>query len=700
MMTTPRYRLGCDIGGTFTDFVLLDETTGTFVVHKVLTTPVDPSEAVENGVAALLAHQPDFLAETAHVIHGTTLVINAIIERKGARTAVLATRGFRDILEMRREIRYDIYDIGAVYPTPLVLRDRRREVTERIHSDGSILSPLDETEVHQLLSEWVAEGIESIAVCFLHAYANAAHEQAVATIAARQYPQLAVSLSCEVLPEIKEFERTSTTVVNAYVKPLTNRYLERLERRLRQRGLARSPFLMLSGGGMVSTTTARQFPVRLIESGPVGGVLAAAHLGQQAGCDPLVVFDLGGTTAKACYLDAGQLPVTTEYEVDRVHRFKRGSGIPVGVPTVDLIEVGAGGGSIASINDLGLLQVGPESAGSDPGPICYGRGGTRPTVSDADLVLGYLDAGYFLGGTMTLDPEGARAGIAHDVGEPLGLSVLDAAWGIHEVVNENMASAVRTYVAEKGGDLPNATLVAFGGAGPVHAEGVAGKLGITRCIVPRGAGVYSALGFLVAPVAFEVARTQVTRLTEIEPVSLEGAYRELEAEAAAVVGEAVSGAEVAFARAADMCYAGQGHTIRIALSLPPGQQLEPDVIGEQFLRQYEARYGYAYDDIDVQLVTLRVTATAQQTVPPVALPFPEVPGGAAAALRGERLAYAPGLCRLVPHRVYAVERLGAGVRLQGPAIIEDAMCTLVLGPTSTAEVDPGGWILVSLSGGR
>ena len=686
------WRLGCDIGGTFTDFVLLDETTGTFTVEKVLTTPADPSEAVDDGVGKLLARHPGFVKATEHVIHGTTLVINAVIERKGARTAVIATRGFADILEMRREIRYDIYDIGAVYPAPLVERNARREVTERVTSDGGVLAPLDEADASQVLAALAAEGVESVAVCLLHAYANPAHEKAIERLAAA-HPALVVSLSSEVLPEIKEFERTATTAVNAYVKPLVARYLERLEERLAARGLRRRLFLMLSGGGITATATARKFPVRLIESGPVGGALAAVHLGRRAGLGDVLSFDMGGTTAKACLIRGGAMPIATELEVDRVHRFKRGSGTPLGVPAVDLIEIGAGGGSIAGMNSVGLLQVGPQSSGADPGPICYGRGGTAPTVTDADLVLGYLDAGYFLGGAMALDVAGARHGIESEVGKRMSLPVEEAAWGIHEVVNENMASAIRMYVAEKGGDLAHTTLIAFGGAGPVHADGVARKLGVPRLIVPRGAGVFSAVGFLVAPVSFEVSRTRPVRLQHADPAGLAALFTELEAEAAAVVREAAPAAPVRFARAADVCYHGQGHQIRVPLA-PGHGGLEPAAIADRFLAEYKARYGYTYEDLDIELVTLRVTAVAERTAPE-----PSVATAADAgrdARKGERPAWSPRAKRFVPHRVYAMDQLAPGASLSGPAILEEDASTLIVGDGATAVVDGRGWVMVTL----
>ncbi len=686
------FRLGCDIGGTFTDFVLLNQETGRFEVHKTLTTPHDPSEAVEEGVVALDKTNDGFLEKTENVIHGTTLVINAIIERKGAPTAIIATKGFRDSLEMRREIRYDIYDIGAVFPTPLVERPFRREVPERLYNDGRIRQPLDEKIAAEVLDDLSAEGIESIAVCLLHAYANPAHEQALAAIAADRHPNLAVSLSSDVMPEIKEFERTSTTAVNAYVKPLLARYIKRLEERLAGRGFERGLFIMLSGGGIIAPETARQFPVRMIESGPVGGAIAAAQLGRRAGLRDVVMFDMGGTTAKSCLIRDGVMPISTEYEVDRVHRFKKGSGSPVGVPTVDIIEIGAGGGSMASIDALGLLQVGPLSAGADPGPICYGQGGTQPTVTDADLILGYLDPTYFLGGKMDLNLNETKMGITREIGEPLGFSVMQAAWGIHEVVNENMAAAIRMYVTEMGGNLKNATVIAIGGAGPVHADSFARKLGVKSLIMPRGAGVYSALGFLVAPVSYEVSRTSIISLANTDTNSLRDRFSELEDAARPVIEAAAPGADIIFNRVADICYLGQGSAVRV--SMP--DNLDPQTIAADFYDEYRHRYGASYDDLDVQIVTLRVTATADQEQGTISLPFSTTDHDASAALKGERMAFAPDLREMVPHKVYAMDRLPAGTNLTGPAIIEEESSTLVIARGGRAEVDPRGWIHVML----
>ena len=694
-MGDDRYRLGCDIGGTFTDFVLHDATTGGFRVHKVLTTPDDPSRAVETGIDEMQAELPDFLAATEYVIHGTTLIINAVIERKGAKTALITTKGFRDSLEMRREIRYDIYDVSAVYPTPLIARPDRREVPERLHADGSVRQPLDEDATKALLRDLNAEGFESVAVCLLHAYANPAHERRVAEIAAEVAADMAVSLSSDVHPQIKEYERTTTTAVNAYVKPLMARYIARLEDRLRARGFDRGLYLMLSGGGVIAPETARTYPVRLIESGPVGGALAAAYLGQQAGIDNILMFDMGGTTAKSCLSRDGRVPIADTYEVDRVHRFKRGSGTPIGVPTVDIIEIGAGGGSIAGIDDLGLLGIGPESAGADPGPICYGRGGTRPTVTDADLVLGYLDAAFFLGGDMALDVAAAEAGIRAAIAEPMGLSVIDAARGIHDVVNENMASAIRMYVTEKGGDLGNASVVAIGGAGPVHASDFARRLGARTLIVPRGAGVYSAFGFLTAPISFEAARTRITPLADADADTLQEMFTEMEAETAGVIRAAAPEATISYARAADISYMGQGSTLRIEVVEGP-EGIDPAALHAAFLETYKVRFGKSYDDMPTQIVTYRVTATATVERNAMSLPFVDGGGGLAAAVKGRRPAFCPFARTMIPHTVYAMDDLPAQAVFAGPAIVEETSSTLIVDGFSEVRVDGRGWLTVEL----
>src|ERR687888_1083558 len=442
-MDAGRYRAGVDIGGTFTDLLLLDEHTGEMLIGKILTTPGDPSVAVIQGLKALLTERPLDPASVAATIHGTTLITNAIIERKGANTGLITTQGFRDALEIGREKRYDIYDIFLENPEPLVSRALRREVAERLDETGHVLVPLNRMEVFEVVQDLMRDGVEALAVVLLHSFRNPTHERIIREVVQSEFPSLTLSLSSEVMPEIREYERTSTTVENVYVNPTARRYLHKLRAEVQQLGFRGDLYIMLSNGGITTCETASEYPIRLIESGPAAGALAASFYSQLKGLGHVISFDMGGTTAKICVIDQGQPMVTTEFEVARVYRFKKGSGLPVKVPVIEMIEIGAGGGSIARIDELGLLKVGPNSAGADPGPVCYGLGSREPTVTDADLVLGYLDPDFFLGGRMRLDVEAARRGIEAAIARPLGLSVAEAAWGVHQIVNTNMELATR-----------------------------------------------------------------------------------------------------------------------------------------------------------------------------------------------------------------------------------------------------------------
>jgi len=677
-------RLGCDVGGTFTDFVLYDPATGGIVTLKTPTTPDAPARGVLEGVAMLAARHPGLLDGLAALIHGTTLVINAIIERKGADAALIATEGFRDVLELRREIRYDIYDIRQRFPEPIIPRHRRVEVRERMLADGSALTPLDTGQARETLRGLAADGVASVAVCLLHAYANPSHEQAIRALAEAEGLTLDISLSSDVLPEIQEYERTATTAINAYVRPRVDAYLRALETGLADAGYARPLFMMLSGGGVIAARAARAAPVRLAESGPVGGALAARALARAAGRRDVLAFDMGGTTAKACLIADGVLPVTRSYEVDRVHRFKRGSGTPIAAPTVDLIEIGAGGGSLAAIDDLGLLRIGPESAGADPGPACYGNGGRGATVTDANLVLGYLDADNFLDGTMRLDMRAAAAALTRDVGAPLGIGTCEAAAAVIEVVNENMAQAARMYGAERGGDLPTAAMVAFGGGGPLHGVDVARRLGIAEVLIPEAAGVFSALGFLTAPPAYEVARSRPMRLASASAALLGAAFRELAAEARAIVAAAAPGAEMTEQRILEMRYAGQGHQLRVA----PGA-LDPGTIAEAFARTYRTAYGYAYDDLEPEVVTLRVLVEAVQPVADVA---GRAATPAAAAPAVSRPAWDMTARTMTGHAVMPFAAL-RGI-IAGPALLTQPGATVLLPSGARAERMAGGWLRI------
>ena len=680
-MSQPDYRIGCDIGGSFTDFLLYEATTGRVETLKVPTTPQAPEQGLLQGLALLAAQNPDLASHLRSFIHGTTLVINAILERKGARTALLTTKGFRDIIETRREIRYDIYDIRQDYPLPIVPRNLRFGVTERLDHRGEVVTSIDLPEAVALLRQLEGEGIESAAICFINSYANGAHEAAVENAARAAGVTLSLSLSSEVLPEVREFERFATTAMNAYVKPKMDRYLRGVDEALRDLGYRVPLSLMQSGGGIITSATARHSPVRLAESGPVGGVLAARDLGRAAGHEDILAFDLGGTTAKSCLIQNGTMPITRAYEVDRVHRFKRGSGTPLAVPTVDLIEIGAGGGSIARVDDLGRLKVGPESAVADPGPACYGRGGSLPTVTDANLVLGYLDPAEFKAGNITLDESAAHKAIETHIAAPLGISVIEAAVAIIDIVNENMSQAARIYAAENGGDLPSSVMVAFGGGGPLHGEDIARKLKIGKILVPEAAGVFSALGFIMAAPSYEVSRSLPRLLTaEAMPAAAE-VLRDLEATAAQVVAEAAPGSEMRTQLFADLRYFGQGHQLRV-----PVDVLDPAQIASSFQALYQKTYGYNYDDMEIEIVTLRAISEAPATGPA----FRKHTGGGGAI----RQRQAWDGSQMAPHACYRFDEIAEPII--GPALISQPGATIRLAPGSRAEIAPQGWLEIQV----
>lgn len=683
--------LGSDIGGTFTDFALVDGETGAISVHKRLTTPSDPSEAVEAGVSSLLG-AGDMAALSTH-IHGTTLVINAVIERKGARTGLITTEGFRDVIEIGREKRYDGWDLKISFPEPLVERAMRLEVAERMHADGKVLKALDREALGDAVRALLREGVESIAVCLLHAYKNPIHEQAVRAVIEELAPDIPVSLSSEVLPEINEYERVSTTAVNAYTKPVAARYLSRLEDRMSGLGVEGELLLMQSSGGINSAATAREFPVRVIESGPAAGALGAAHYARLAGLDHVLSFDMGGTTAKMCLVQDGKVSRTTEFEVAHVHRFKRGSGIPVRVPVLDLMEIGAGGGSLAHISEVGTLQVGPESAGADPGPACYGQGGTKPSVSDADLVLGYLDPAHFLGGEMSLDRDAAEAAIRNVVADPLELDVIDAAYGIHGIVNENMAAAAKVYVTEHGEDPTFYTLVAFGGCGPVHAVDLARRLGIRRVLIPPRAGVASAIGMVVAPVSYDTVRTNRVRVENADFEALDMLFTAMASECNERMPESIDPNDLSYERAADMRYVGQGYNVAIPLPDAPLASASPADVRSWFDETYRKLYGRTYDDLELEFINLRLTATA----PTGNISLAAEVGASNAASVGDRDAYCPVAGGFVTHAIYERGDLTPGFSCQGPAIVQENESTTIIGSDGSLSVDAQGSLLIELA---
>jgi N-methylhydantoinase A len=684
-------RIGVDVGGTFTDLVLVDTAAGRVLTGKRLTTPDDPGRAILEGIARLLDEAGADIGDVRQVVHGTTLVTNTVIERKGARIGLLTTRGFRDSLELGREMRYDLYDLFLEKPEPLVPRQRRIAVTERLDATGKVLLPLAEREVRQAARQLQVAGVEAVAICFLHSYLDPAHERRAAAILAEELPGVPITLSSDVAPEIREYERANTACVNAYVMPLMDRYLARLEAELTQRGLRGKLHLMLSAGGIATVRHARANPVQLIESGPAAGAMAAMHVGAAAGLSDMISFDMGGTTAKMCLIEGGEAEHASTFEAARVKRFRKGSGLPLKVPVIDLIEIGAGGGSIAQASAMGLLTVGPESAGAVPGPVCYGRGGTQPTVTDADLLLGYLSPDYFLGGEMGLDRAAMERAMDEHLGKPLGLTALEAAAGIHAVVNENMAAATRMYIAEKGRDPRRYTLLAFGGAGPVHAYGLAKLLKISRVLVPAGAGVASALGFLVAAPAIDLVRSGVARLSGVEWSRVARHYAEMEAEARRLLAEAgAEDDEITFRRSADMRYVGQGFDIPVPL---PDALDEASVQGA-FLDAYQRLFDRRVEGPPTEVLSWRLHATAKR---------PEVPAVLGASRpgdsrKGTRMAWFPQV-GLVETEVHDRYRLQPGVTLRGPAVVEERESTTVIGPDASFGLDAQGNLIIEIDSG-
>jgi len=689
------FRLGCDIGGTFTDFVLLNDQTGEIRINKCLTTPSDPSDAVERGIKELEQVTPGFVEKLDEVIHGTTLVINSIIERKGAKTGLITTKGFRDVLQLGREIRYAPYDIFAEFPKPLVSRRFRLEVDERIRSDGAVLKPLNRDEATEVVRRLVEMGVESIAVCLLNSFENPAHELMIKEVIQTEAPGISISISYEVLPQIREYERTSTTVTNAYVKPLTGRYLSRLSERLRSIGSKGKLFIMLSSGGITSVETAAEFPVRIIESGPTAAVISGQYYGKLFDISEMFCFDMGGTTAKSCLIQRGVAGVVPTFEVGRVQRFMKGSGLTIQVPVVDLMEIGAGGGSIAHVSKMGTLQVGPESSGADPGPMCYAGGGTEPGVTDADLLLGYLDENYFLGGQMKLDKEAARLGVTEKIAAPLGVPFIQAVWGIHDLINETMAAAAKTHIAEKGGNPRVATVAAFGGAGPVHAYGLAKKLGSPRLIVPPNAGVGSALGFFTAPRAFDLVRSHKVGLDAADFGEIETIFQEMQAEGAKTLEKSGTADEIMFERSVDVRFVGQGAETNISIPERTFTEIPKKVVRRRFDAMYEKLYGRTYPDSPVEFINFKVRASLPERL--LQLPkFPRGSGSVKDALKGERNAYSGIAKDFISYRVYDRYKLCPDANFKGPAIIEERESTVIVGEDAAVSVDDFGFLWIDL----
>ncbi|MGE0221041.1 hydantoinase/oxoprolinase family protein [Mycolicibacterium sp.] len=691
---TGGFRIGVDIGGTFTDMVVMDGT-GIVAVGKVLTTPDEPARGVEQVITETLAEAGIDPRSVTSFVHGTTLITNALIERRGVRTALLTTAGFRDVLELRREHRYDLHDLMLELPEPLVPRWLRFDVPERIFADGSVHIPLDEAYVERLARELVQHGVQAVAVSFLHSYTNPAHERAARDVINRVAPSLHVALSSEVDPEIREFERTSTTVANVYVQQLAQTYLNDLRDRSARIGLPHAPHIMLSNGGVATVDVAGSFPIRMLESGPAGGALAAAAFGRAEGHDALLAFDMGGTTAKLCMVADAEPLVSHHFEVDRMYRMKPGSGLPVNIAVIDMIEIGVGGGSIARVNALGLLTVGPDSAGSDPGPVCYGRGGTAPTVTDADLVLGYLDPDYFLGGAMKLDFGAARAAIKTHIADPLGVTVEEAALGIHASVNEDMANAARVHAVERGSNPEGQPLFTSGGAGPVHGVGVARALGAPQLLCPPAAGVMGSVGFLTAPLSFDFVRSSHRSTDDLGPdAEVDAIFAEMEREGHDLLtGSGLAADAVTHRRFVEMRYQGQGFEVRVPV---PGQSDDwPRTLLDAFREHYARLYRREGPDVAAEILSWRVVSSGP--VPEVTLRERRTRDVAEPlTAKGRRDVYFAEAQRRLPANVYDRYHLRQQDTISGPAIVEERESTLVVPPGCEVTVATDGTLVVHI----
>ena len=684
-------RLAADIGGTFTDIVV--ETDTGLSTCKVLTTPEAPEEGVFDGIQRALEDTGLAPADFGLIIHGTTLATNAIIERKGARMAMIVTEGFRDAIEIAYENRFEQYDIYMDKPPPLVPRALRFGVTERIDARGGVLIPLDEGSLGRIVENLKREAVESVAVGLINSYVASRHERLVADHLTSALPGLSVTLSSEVSPEIREFDRWSTAAANAYIQPLMSSYLGRLDEKLAEMGFDCPLRMMTSGGGLAAIETARRFPIRLVESGPAGGAILAAHLAGECGLDRVLSFDMGGTTAKICLIDDGDPQQSRTFEVARQYRFMKGSGIPLRIPVIEMVEIGAGGGSIATVDSLARVHVGPESAGSEPGPACYDRGGTSATVTDADVTLGRIDADSFAGGTMRLSLENAHKAIDKAVGAPLKLSTLDAAFGLSEVVEENMANAARVHAVERGKDLAGRTLIAFGGAAPVHAARLARTLGISRVLVPTAAGVGSAVGFLRAPVAYEVVRSLYTLLDEgFDPDALNALYTDLRKEAETIVAAAAPGVELLETRTADMRYRGQGHEITFNLPAGPYDASTRDRLSEFFDAAYEASYARRIPDVEIEALNWTLRLAARQDPPE---PCPDAPADSAPEAASRRKLFDPEEAAMRDVPVYQRSDLVPGAVIRGPGVIAEDETTTVVPGDFVARINALGYIVMS-----
>ena len=689
-MTAAQARLAVDIGGTFTDVVL--EHGDRQITNKVLTTPDAPERGVLDGITKAMAEAGLSPADVGLLIHGTTLATNALIERKGAKTALITTEGHRDAVEMALENRFEQYDINIDRPQPLVPRYLRWPVTERLNVQGKALLPLELASVDALLPLIEKHGIEALAIGLLHAYANPAHEQAVAERIQAAYPSLAISLSSEVAPEIREYERQSTTCANAYVQPKMSRYLTALDEQLKAQGFGCPFLLMTSGGGLTDLATAVKFPIRLVESGPAGGAILAARIAEELGLDRVLSYDMGGTTAKICLIDDYKPLSTRTFEVARAYRNLKGSGLPVKIPAIEMVEIGAGGGSIASVDALGRVAVGPESAGSQPGPACYDQGGTRAAVTDADLVLGKIDPAAFAGGSVKLAPEKSAQVLEATVGKPLGMDASLAAFAVAEIVDENMANAARVHAVEWGKDVAGRAMIAFGGAAPLHAARLAEKLNIAQVIVPAGAGVGSAVGFLRAPISYEVVRSRYMRLDQFDAAAVNALLGGMKAEAESIVRQGAPTGDLSEVRFAFMRYVGQGHEITVELPARALADGDAATLREAFEETYRALYGQTVPGQQPEILTWTLTVASEAVSSAVAVSDPaSTPAGEPV---GTRRLFDSAAQAFVEAQVWRRETMGAA-EVAGPALIVEDQTTTVVPDGFTARMGKGGALVLT-----
>ena len=674
-------RLAVDIGGTFTDLAL--STPDGLLTNKVLTTADAPADGVLVGIDELLSGSSIAPTDVELVVHGTTLATNALIERRGARTALITTEGLRDSVEMAQENRFAQYDISSNRPAPLVPRHLRLGVRERLNWRGEVLTPLDEDSVLELVPVLAGYGIDSIAIGLLHAYANPAHEQRVAELLQTGLPDAYFSLSSDVCPEVREYERQSTTCANAYVQPVMATYLQSLRDGLHARGLTCDMLLMSSAGNLMSLEAARRFPIRLVESGPAGGAILAAQIASDEALASVVSFDMGGTTAKICLIDDAAPMTSRSFEVAREYRFMRGSGLPVRIPVIEMVEIGAGGGSLASVDNLGRIRVGPRSAGSEPGPASYGRGGKHAAVTDADLVLGKLNPEQFAGGRFALDVDAARAALLDDVGNALSLNATEAAFGVAEVVEENMASAARMHAVEWGQELRGRTMIAFGGAAPLHAARLAQKLDVGSVIVPRGAGVGSALGFLRAPAAYEVVRSRYARLGDLGRSLMGQLFAEMRDEASALVRTAAPEGDLTEQRHAYMRYLGQGHEIAV----PVDADVTPASLREAFEQAYRDLFGRTIPDLEIEILSWTLSLAA----PDNTIGWGSATAQDTSTAGGQRELFDQAGGGQVTAQTVSRAALSSGTHIDGPALIEEDQTTTVV---------PQGWRATTTAAGH